>query len=161
MGWLWWWLWLVSCDDGWMLVVVDGGWLWYWADVVVVFFFFFFLILKRGWERVWQGKGEEREKKIIYKATVTMNICMVTVSILHTCKVMQSFTSTDADYFMLYCANFYTFCILHPLVRMLLVYVWFQIKKSAYFTIQLIFATIHGPHYTFWYYLWVSLYYFS
>ena len=32
---------------------------------------------------------------------------------------------------------------------------------STYFTIQLIFATIHGFHYTFWYYLWVLLYYFS
>ena len=29
------------------------------------------------------------------------------------------------------------------------------------FTIQLIFATIHGPHCTFWYYLQISLYYFQ
>ena len=106
-----------------------------------------------------QGRGEK--KKIIYKATVTMHICMVSVSILHTRKVMQSFTSIDAGYFMLYCANFCTFCILHPLVRMLLVYVWFQIKKSTYFIIQLIFATIHRSHCTFWYYLWVPLYYFN
>ena len=31
----------------------------------------------------------------------------------------------------------------------------------AYFTIQLIFATIHEPHCTFWYYSWVPLYYFN
>ena len=49
MGGCWWWLMVVGCDIGQML------WLF--------FFFFFFLILKRGWERVWQGKGEEREKK--------------------------------------------------------------------------------------------------
>ena len=157
MGWLWWWLWLVNCDGGWMLVVVDGGWLWCWADFVVIFFF---LILKRGWERVWQGKGEER-KKIIYKVTITVHICMVIIAILHTWKFMQSFISIDAGYFMIYYANFCTFCILHPLVRMLLVYVWFQIKKSTYFTIQLIFATIHRSHCTFWYYLWVPLYYFN
>ena len=32
---------------------------------------------------------------------------------------------------------------------------------SVYFTVQFIFATIHKSHYTFWYYSWVSLYYFS
>ena len=37
--------------------------------------------------------------------------------------------------------------------RNILVCVWLQIKKPAYFTIQLIFATIHRPHCTFWYYL--------
>ena len=31
----------------------------------------------------------------------------------------------------------------------------------AYFTIQLIFATIHESHCTFWYYSWISLYYFN
>ena len=31
----------------------------------------------------------------------------------------------------------------------------------AYFTIQLIFATIHEPHCIFWYYSWVLLYYFN
>ena len=31
----------------------------------------------------------------------------------------------------------------------------------TYFTIQLIFATIHEPHCTFWYYSWVLLYYFN
>ena len=36
-----------------------------------------------------------------------------------------------------------------------------KIKKSVYFTIQFIFATIHRFHYTFWYYSWVPLYYFS
>ena len=35
------------------------------------------------------------------------------------------------------------------LVEFYLVCVWFQIKKLAYFTIQFIFATIHGLHYTF------------
>ena len=30
----------------------------------------------------------------------------------------------------------------------------------TYFTIQLIFATIHKLYYTFWYYLWILLYYF-
>ena len=39
--------------------------------------------------------------------------------------------------------------------------VWLQLKKLAYFTIQLIFATIHEPYCTFWYYLWVPLYYFN
>ena len=29
----------------------------------------------------------------------------------------------------------------------------------AYFTIQLIFATIHEPHCIFWYYSWVPLYF--
>ena len=33
--------------------------------------------------------------------------------------------------------------------------------NENYFTIQLIFATIHGPHCTFWHYLWVSPYYFN
>ena len=33
-----------------------------------------------------------------------------------------------------------------------------KIKKPAYFTIQLIFTIIHGPHCTFWYYSWVALY---
>ena len=42
-----------------------------------------------------------------------------------------------------------------------LVCVWLQIKEPTYFTIWLIFVTIHGSHYTFWYYLWVPLYYFS
>ena len=42
-----------------------------------------------------------------------------------------------------------------------LVCVWLQIENPVYFTIRLIFATIHGPHCTFWYYLWVSFYYFS
>ena len=36
-----------------------------------------------------------------------------------------------------------------------LVCVWLQIKKSTYFTIQLIFVT------TFWYYSWDPLYYFK
>ena len=36
-----------------------------------------------------------------------------------------------------------------------------QIKKPHFFTIRLIFTTIHGSHYTFWYYSWVLLYYFS
>jgi len=42
-----------------------------------------------------------------------------------------------------------------------LVCVWLQFKKPVYFTIYLIFATIYGLHCTFWYYLWVSLYYFN
>ena len=42
-----------------------------------------------------------------------------------------------------------------------LVYVWFQIKKSVYFTIQLIFTTIHGLYCTIWYYSWIIMYYFS
>ena len=147
VGGCWWWLMVVGCDVGQMLwFSFSSSSSWYW----------------REGEREFDKARERREKKkIIYKATVTRHICMVTVSILHTCKVMQSFTSTDAGYFMLYRANFCTFCILHPLVWMLLVYVWFQIKKSVYFTIQLIFATIHGSYCTFWYYLWVSLYYFN
>ena len=32
--------------------------------------------------------------------------------------------------------------------------VWLQIKRPVYFTIQLIFATIYGSYYTFWYYSW-------
>ena len=32
-------------------------------------------------------------------------------------------------------------------------------KKPAYFTIKLIFATIHKSNYTFYYYSWVLLYY--
>ena len=32
---------------------------------------------------------------------------------------------------------------------------------AAFFTIRLIFPTIYGFYYTFWYYSWVSLYYFS
>ena len=39
--------------------------------------------------------------------------------------------------------------------------VWYWLKKPTFFTIQLIFATIHGSHCTFWYYSWVLLYYFS
>ena len=46
--------------------------------------------------------------------------------------------------------------------------VWHWLKKLVFFyylayfaTIQLIFASIHKPHCTFWYYLWVSLYYFN
>ena len=31
----------------------------------------------------------------------------------------------------------------------------------TYFTIQLIFGTIYGPHCTFWYYLWAPLDYFN
>ena len=41
------------------------------------------------------------------------------------------------------------------------VFVWQKLFLSTYFTIQLIFATIYGSHYTFWYYSWVPLYYFS
>ena len=33
------------------------------------------------------------------------------------------------------------------------------LKKSVFLTIQLIFATIHGSHYTFCYYSWIPLYY--
>ena len=39
-----------------------------------------------------------------------------------------------------------------------LVCVWLQIKKPAFFTIQLIFATIHESHYTFQHYSWVTHY---
>ena len=39
--------------------------------------------------------------------------------------------------------------------------IWKVYFLSIYFTIQLIFITIHEFHCTFWYYLWVSLYYFS
>ena len=35
------------------------------------------------------------------------------------------------------------------------------LKKPVFFTIQLIFSTIHGSHYTFWYYSWPPLYYFN
>jgi len=42
-----------------------------------------------------------------------------------------------------------------------LVFVWQKLILSTYFIIQLIFATIHRSHCTFWYYSWVSLYYFS
>ena len=38
---------------------------------------------------------------------------------------------------------------------------WIWMKIINYFTIQLIFATIYVFHYTFWYYLWVILYYFN
>ena len=37
------------------------------------------------------------------------------------------------------------------------VYVWEAMKIINYFTIQLIFATIHGSHYTFWYYSYLLL----
>ena len=30
--------------------------------------------------------------------------------------------------------------------------IWVRMKNENYFTIQLIFATIYGPHYTFWNY---------
>jgi len=33
--------------------------------------------------------------------------------------------------------------------------------NENYFTVQLIFATIHGSHCTFWHYLWAPLYYFN
>ena len=36
-----------------------------------------------------------------------------------------------------------------------------KIILPTYFTILFIFATFYGSHYTFWYYLWVSLYYSS
>ena len=39
--------------------------------------------------------------------------------------------------------------------------IWHELFLPTYFTIQLIFTTIHVSHYTFWYYLWVPLYYFS
>ena len=39
--------------------------------------------------------------------------------------------------------------------------VWHWLKKPTFFTIQIIFATIHGSHCTFWYHSWVLLYYFS
>ena len=42
-----------------------------------------------------------------------------------------------------------------------LVCVWAEMKNENYFTIQLIFANIHGPHYTFQHYLWDTLYYFN
>jgi len=42
-----------------------------------------------------------------------------------------------------------------------LVCVWHWLKKSVFFPIQLIFTTIHGFHFTFWYYTLVSLYYFN
>ena len=42
-----------------------------------------------------------------------------------------------------------------------LVCVWHELFLLTYSTIQLIFATIHRSRYTFWYYSWVSLYYFS
>ena len=35
------------------------------------------------------------------------------------------------------------------------------LKKPVFFTIQLIFSTIHGSHYTFWYYSWPPLFYFN
>ena len=44
---------------------------------------------------------------------------------------------------------------------LMLVWIWHGLFLPIYFTIQLIFATIHGSHCTFWYYSWVSLYYFS
>ena len=34
-------------------------------------------------------------------------------------------------------------------------------KNENYFTIQLIFTTIHRPHCTFWHYSWILLYYFN
>ena len=34
-------------------------------------------------------------------------------------------------------------------------------KNKNYFTIQLIFGTIHEFYCTFWYYSWASLYYFN
>jgi len=63
------------------------------------------------------------------------------------------------------CVNYhYSFLKSHIRYHMTwihLVCVWLQIKKPVYFTIQLIFTIIHGFHYTFWYYSWVPLYYFS
>ena len=47
------------------------------------------------------------------------------------------------------------------LSKYLLVCVWQKLFLPTYFTIQLIFATIHRFHCTFWYYSWVLLYYFS
>ena len=35
--------------------------------------------------------------------------------------------------------------------------IWLRIKKSGYFTIQLIFATIYGSYRTFWFYLYMGL----
>ena len=43
----------------------------------------------------------------------------------------------------------------------ILVCVWDCLKSQFFFTIQLIFSTIHGSHCTFWYYSWSLLYYFS
>ena len=40
-----------------------------------------------------------------------------------------------------------------------LVCVWQKLFLPTYFTIQLIFVIIYGPHCTFWYYSWVTLYY--
>ena len=40
-----------------------------------------------------------------------------------------------------------------------LLWVWDKLNFSAYFHFQIIFATIHGSHCTFWYYSWVPLYY--
>ena len=39
--------------------------------------------------------------------------------------------------------------------------IWLAYFSPTYFTIQLIFTTIHWSHCTFWYYSWVPQYYFN
>ena len=110
----------VGCGGGGWLVVMVGG-CWWWLVVMlggccVCLLHLLLDIEDRVRESLtMQGRGE-RKQKIIYKVIVIVHIYTVTIAILHICKVMQSFTSTDGSYFMLYCVNFCTFCILHPLV---------------------------------------------
>ena len=61
-----------------------------------------------------QGSGER--KKIIYKATVTVHICMVIVAILHINSVLDRLMWVV---FEQKCVKFVTFSILHGLVLLL------------------------------------------
>ena len=76
-----------------------------------------------------QREKREREKKkpnwemnkiIRYKVTITMHICTVTIASLDIHKVLQGLICV---FFMLYCVNFCTFCILDPLMQLLLTYI--------------------------------------
>ena len=115
--------WVGCGGGGWLVVMVGGCWRWLvvmLGGCCVCLLRLLLDIEDRVRESLtMQGRGE-RKQKIIYKVIVIVHIYTVTIAILHICKVMQSFTSTDGSYFMLYCVNFCTFCILHPLVWMLL-----------------------------------------
>ena len=64
-----------------------------------------------------KGLTVRENKIIICKITVTVHICTVIVARLDICKGMKALMRV---YFMLYCENFCTFCILDPLMQLLL-----------------------------------------
>ena len=58
-----------------------------------------------------------------------MHICTVTIASLDIYKVLQGLMRV---FFMLYCVNFCTFCILDPLMQLLLMYVLIVLVYKPY-----------------------------